>query len=99
MISVTHRSWKFLLTWLFLVGFYAVSAFADGTVTDVRVVDGTGTLRVEITASGPVQHRAKALTQPQKMIIVDVFPATLGGNVKQSFPVNKGLVSNVRVKQ
>ena len=99
MLSVTHRSWKFLLTWIFLVGFCAVTAFAEGTVTDVRVVDGNNSLKIEVTASGPVQHRAKALSQPQKMIIVDVFPATLGNNVKTSFPVNKGLVSNVRVKQ
>jgi type II secretory pathway component GspD/PulD (secretin) len=99
MLSVTHRSWKFLLTWLVLLGFVTGSAFADGQVTGVKVVDGTNTIKVEITANGPVQHRAKALTEPQKMIIVDVFPATLGGNVKTSFPVNKGLVSNVRVKQ
>lgn len=98
MLSVTHRYWKFLLSCL-LVGLCAASAFAEGTVTDVKVTDGTGTLKVEVSANGPVQHRAKALTQPQKMIVVDIFPAVLGKNVKATFPVNRGLVDSVRVKQ
>jgi len=83
---------------LLLVGFASV-AYADGTVTDVKVVGGSNTVRIEVSASGPVQHRAKALTQPQNQIIVDVFPAKLGGNVKGDMPINKGLVSNATVKQ
>jgi type II secretory pathway component GspD/PulD (secretin) len=83
---------------LVLVGFASV-AYADGTVTDVKVVGGSNTVRIEVSASGPVQHRAKALTQPQNQIIVDVFPAKLGGNVKGAMPINKGLVSNASVKQ
>lgn len=98
MLSVTHRYWKFLLACL-LVGLCTASAFAEGTVTDVKVTDGTGTLKVEVSANGPVQHRAKALSQPQKMIVVDIFPAVLGKNVKATFPVNRGLVDSVRVKQ
>ena len=83
---------------LVLVGFASV-AYADGTVTDVKVVGGNNTVRIEVSASGPVQHRAKALTQPQNQIIVDVFPAKLGGNVKGAMPINKGLVSSASVKQ
>lgn len=83
---------------LVLVGFASV-AYADGTVTDVKVVGGSNTVRIEVSASGPVQHRAKALTQPQNQIIVDVFPAKLGGNVKGAMPINKGLVSSASVKQ
>ena len=81
-----------------LVGFASV-AYADGTVTDVKVVGGNNTVRIEVSASGPVQHRAKALTQPQNQIIVDVFPAKLGSNVKGVMPINKGLVSSASVKQ
>lgn len=98
MLSVTHRSWRFLMALLVLVGFASV-AYADGTVTDVKVVGGSNTVRIEVSASGPVQHRAKALTQPQNQIIVDVFPAKLGGNVKGAMPINKGLVSSASVKQ
>lgn len=83
---------------LVLVGFASV-AYADGTVTDVKVVGGSNTVRIEVSASGPVQHRAKALTQPQNQIIVDVFPAKLGNNVKGAMPINKGLVSSASVKQ
>jgi type II secretory pathway component GspD/PulD (secretin) len=83
---------------LVLVGFASV-AYADGTVTDVKVVGGSNTVRIEVSASGPVQHRAKALTQPQNQIIVDVFPAKLGSNVKGAMPINKGLVSSASVKQ
>ncbi len=83
---------------LVLVGFASV-AYADGTVTDVKVVGGNNTVRIEVSASGPVQHRAKALTQPQNQIIVDVFPAKLGSNVKGAMPINKGLVSSASVKQ
>lgn len=83
---------------LVLVGF-ALVAYAEGTVTDVKVVGGGSTVRIEVSASGPVQHRAKALTQPQNQIIVDVFPAKLGGNVKGDMPINKGLVSSATVKQ
>ena len=72
MLSVMHRSWRFLMALLVLVGFASV-AYADGTVTDVKVVGGSNTVRIEVSASGPVQHRAKALTQPQNQIIVDVF--------------------------
>jgi len=87
------------LACLLVTGLWA-SAYADGsTITDIKVSDGTGTLKVDIAASGPVQHRAKALSQPQKMIVVDVFPAVLGKNVKAQFPVNRGLVDSVRVKQ
>ena len=83
---------------LVLVGFASV-AYAEGTVTDVKVVGGSNTVRIEVSASGPVQHRAKALTQPQNQIIVDVFPAKLGSNVKGDMPINKGLVSSATVKQ
>jgi type II secretory pathway component GspD/PulD (secretin) len=83
---------------LVLVGFASV-VYAEGTVTDVKVVGGSNTVRIEVSASGPVQHRAKALTQPQNQIIVDVFPAKLGGNVKGDMPINKGLVSSATVKQ
>jgi len=98
MLSVTHRSWRFLLALLMLVGVYS-AASAEGTVTDVKVVGGSNTVRIEVSASGPVQHRAKALTQPQHQIIVDVFPAKLGKGVGGEMPINKGLVSNATVKQ
>lgn len=98
MLSVTHRSWRFLMALLVLVGFASV-AYAEGTVTDVKVIGGSSTVRIEVSASGPVQHRAKALTQPQNQIIVDVFPAKLGSNVKGAMPINKGLVSSASVKQ
>ena len=98
MLSVSHRSWRFLMALLVLVGFASV-AYAEGTVTGVKVVGGSNTVRIEVSASGPVQHRAKALTQPQNQIIVDVFPAKLGSNVKGDMPINKGLVSSATVKQ
>jgi len=98
MLSATHRSWRFLIAFLVLVGVVS-AAYAEGTVTDVKVVGGSNTVRIEVSASGPVQHRAKALTQPQNQIIVDVFPAKLGGSVKGDMPINKGLVSSASVKQ
>lgn len=98
MLSITHRSWRYLVVFLMLVG--VVSAVsAEGTVTDVKVVGGSNTVRIQVSASGPVQHRAKALTQPQNQIIVDVFPAKLGSNVKGEMPINKGLVTGATVKQ
>jgi general secretion pathway protein D/type IV pilus assembly protein PilQ len=81
------------------MAFSTASAASAATVTDIKVSDGTGTLKVEVGASGPVQHRAKTLSQPQKLIVVDIFPAVLGSNVKTSFDVNMGLVEKVRVKQ
>jgi type II secretory pathway component GspD/PulD (secretin) len=39
------------------------------------------------------------LSSPQKQIIVDVFPATLGQDVKSTYPINKGLVSGIHVTQ
>lgn len=98
MLSVMHRSWRFLVAFLVLVG-VASAVSAEGTVTDVKVVGGSNQVRIEVSASGPVQHRAKALTQPQNQIIVDVFPAKLGKSVKGDMPINKGLVSNASVKQ
>ena len=98
MLSVSHRSWRFLLALLMLVG-VASAVSAEGTITDVKVVGGNSSVRIEVSASGPVQHRAKALTQPQSQIIVDVFPAKLDGKVKGEVPINKGLVSSATVKQ
>lgn len=102
MPSVTHRGIKFLLACMLAVGFACstVSAASAATVTDVKVSNGAnGTLQVEVGASGAVQHRAKTLSKPQKLIVVDVFPAVLGQNVRTSFDVNQGLVEKVRVKQ
>ncbi|MGE0491806.1 MAG: secretin N-terminal domain-containing protein [Vulcanimicrobiota bacterium] len=77
-----------------------VSAASAATVTDVKVSNGAnGTLQVEVGANGAVKHRAKTLSKPQKLIVVDVFPAVLGQNVRTSFDVNQGLVEKVRVKQ
>jgi len=98
MLSVMHRYWKILLSCFFLTAL-STAGFADGAVTDLKVVEGANTVKIEIVSNGPVQHRAKSITQPSKAVIIDVFPAQLGPNVKASYAVNKGLVSNVRVKQ
>jgi type IV pilus secretin PilQ/predicted competence protein len=92
---------KLLLACMLVVGFACstVSAASAATVTDVKVSDGSGTLRVEIGANGAVKHRSRTLDQPQKLIVVDIFPAVLGSNVRTTFDVNKGLVEKVRVKQ
>ena len=84
----------------FLMLFCVVSAaFADGTVSAVKVVGSGSKVRIEISASGTLQHRAKAITQPRNQIIVDLFPAKLGGNVAGDMEINKGLISNATVKQ
>ncbi|MEW6281622.1 MAG: secretin N-terminal domain-containing protein [Candidatus Eremiobacterota bacterium] len=63
------------------------------------MTDGTGTLKVDVLATGAVSHRAKTLSQPRKMIVVDVYPAVMGKSVKTSIDVNRGLVEKVRVVQ
>jgi type IV pilus assembly protein PilQ len=98
MLSVMHRYWKILLSCFFLTALCTAS-YADGAVTDLKVVEGAGTVKIEIVSNGPVQHRAKSITQPGKAIVIDIFPAKLGSGVKALYTVNKGLVSNVRVKQ
>lgn len=101
MPSVTNKSIKFLLACVLAVGLAVSTASAAqaATVTDVKVSDSSGTLQVEIGASGSVKHRAKTLSKPQKLIVVDIFPAVIGENVRTSFDVNQGLVEKVRVKQ
>jgi type II secretory pathway component GspD/PulD (secretin) len=99
MLSVISRCWKFLLVCLLVCGFSATATYADGTVTGIKVVNGSNALRVEISANGTVHHRTKTLSSPQKQIIVDVFPATLGQGVKANYAINKGLVNGVHVKQ
>jgi type IV pilus assembly protein PilQ len=98
MLSVMHRYWKILLSCFFLTAL-CTAGYADGAVTDLKVVEGANTVKIEIVSNGPVQHRAKSITQPGRAVIIDVFPAKLGSNVKALYAVNKGLVSNVRVKQ
>ena len=98
MLSVMHRYWKILLSCFFLTAL-CTAGYADGAVTDLKVVEGANTVKIEIVSNGPVQHRAKSITQPGKAVIIDVFPAKLGAKVKALYAVNKGLVSNVRVKQ
>jgi type IV pilus assembly protein PilQ len=98
MLSVMHRYWKILLSCFFLTALCTAS-YADGAVTDLKVVEGANTVKIEIVSNGPVQHRAKSITQPGRAIVIDVFPAKLGSGVKALYTVNKGLVSNVRVKQ
>jgi len=93
-----HRYWKILLSCFILTALSAAS-YADGAVTDLKVVEGANTVKIEIVSNGPVQHRAKSIAQPNKAVVIDVFPAKLGPNVKATYSVNKGLVSNVRVKQ
>lgn len=101
MPSVTRRGVGLLLACLLAVGmtFSTARAASAATVTDIKVSDGTGMLKVQVGASGPVEHRAKTLSQPQKLIVVDIFPAVLGKHVRTSFDVNRGLVEKVRVKQ
>lgn len=69
------------------------------SVTGVKVSQNGQMLNVEVGASGRVQHRSKVLTSPQKIIVVDVFPAKLKDGVPASTDVNQGLVEKVRVKQ
>ncbi len=69
------------------------------TVTGVKVQPKGQMLNVEIGATGPVQHRSKVLTSPQKLIVLDVFPAKLKEGVPASTEVNQGLVERVRVSQ
>ena len=69
------------------------------SVTGVKVSQDGQMLNVEVGASGRVQHRSKVLTSPQKIIVVDVFPAKLKDGVPASTDVNQGLVEKVRVKQ
>ena len=51
------------------------------SVTGVKVSQNGQMLNVEVGASGRVQHRSKVLTSPQKIIVVDVFPAKLKDGV------------------
>jgi type II secretory pathway component GspD/PulD (secretin) len=69
------------------------------SVTGVKVTQKGQMLNVEVGANGRVQHRSKVLTSPQKIIVVDVFPAKLKDGVPASTDVNQGLVEKVRVKQ
>lgn len=69
------------------------------TVTGVKVQPKGQTLSVEVGATGQVQHRSKVLTSPQKLIVLDVFPAKLKEGVPASTEVNQGLVERVRVAQ
>jgi type IV pilus secretin PilQ/predicted competence protein len=69
------------------------------SVTGVKVTQKGQLLNVEVAANGRVQHRSKVLTSPQKIIVVDVFPAKLKDGVPASTAVNQGLVEKVRVKQ
>jgi type II secretory pathway component GspD/PulD (secretin) len=69
------------------------------TITGVKVMDGTGTLKVEVRANGSVQYSSKVVQTPRPMLVFDVWPATLGSGVKPSVEVNRGLVEKVRVSQ
>lgn len=98
MLSVANKSWKTLCLYFFLAAL-TVAAHAEGLVTGLKVSEGANTVKIDIQANGSIQHRTKTLSQPGKAIVVDVFPAKLGSGVKADYAVNKGLVSNVHVKQ
>ena len=101
MPPVAKKSIKLLMACMLALGLVVSTATAAeaATLTDVKVSEKSGKLHVEIGASGSVTHRAKTLSKPQKLIVVDIFPAVIGKNVRTSFDVNKGLVEKVRVKQ
>lgn len=83
----------------FFLAALTVAAHAEGVITGLKVSEGANTVKIDIASNGSVQHRTKTQAQPGKAIIVDVFPAKLGSGVKTDYAVNRGLVSNVHVKQ
>lgn len=99
MVSLKQKGWRLLLACLVVCGMLAPAFAAPATVNEVKVTDGTGTLKVDVMASGAISNRTKTLSQPRKMIVVDLYPAVLGSKVKTSVDVNRGLVEKVRLVQ
>lgn len=100
MPNVRYVGFRAVTVWvltLLLTGFAWSQTMSS--VTGVKVSQDGQMLNVEVGASGRVQHRSKVLTSPQKIIVVDVFPAKLKDGVPASTDVNQGLVEKVRVKQ
>jgi len=74
-------------------------ASPDATVSSVKVMDRTGTIKVLVDtneAVGCVVSRAKT---PRNCLIVELYPAVLSTQVKKKIDVNYGLVEGVRVIQ
>lgn len=99
MVSLKQKGWRLLLACMMVCGMLAPAFAAPATVNEVKVTDGTGTLKVDVMASGAISNRTKTLSQPRKMIVVDLYPAVLGSKVKTSVDVNRGLVEKVRLVQ
>ncbi len=99
MVSLKQKGWKLLLACLIVAGMLAPAYAAPATVSEVKVTDGTGTLKVEVLSNGAISNRTKTLSQPRKMIVVDLYPAVLGKSAKTSVDVNRGLVEKVRLVQ
>ncbi len=71
---------------------------------DVKVTEGPGWVKVQITAAGPVHHRVKQLppgTSDYRSIAIDVWPAYISSSYepKSTLKVDHGLVAQVRVSQ
>lgn len=103
MLLLTPRSWKLLLVCLLAAGLFLPATTsaqaASATVTGVKVTDGTGTLKVDVNATAPVSYRTKRLSQPREMVVIEVWPATLGSTARAQTDVNRGLVEKVRLAQ
>jgi uncharacterized membrane protein len=73
-------------------------AAPDATVTSVKVMDRTGTIKVIVGADGAVSYSAYRMKSPNALV-VEVYPANLSSKVKKKIDVNYGLIEDVRVIQ
>ncbi len=103
MLLSMPRSWKLLLACLLAVGLFLPATTsaqaASATVSGVKVTDGTGTLKVDVQATAPVQYRMSRFSEPRQMVVIDVWPAVLGSTARPQTSVNRGLVEGVRLVQ
>ncbi|MGV8119723.1 MAG: secretin N-terminal domain-containing protein [Candidatus Xenobiia bacterium LiM19] len=98
------EGWKNLSLGLLILCFMLAAlsptyASPDATVSSVKVMDRTGTIKVLVDtneAVGCVVSRAKT---PRNCLIVELYPAVLSSQVKKKIDVNYGLVEGVRVIQ
>lgn len=98
------EGWKNLSLGLLILCFMLAAlsptyASPDATVSSVKVMDRTGTIKVLVDtneAVGCIVSRAKT---PRNCLIVELYPAVLSSQVKKKIDVNYGLVESVRVIQ
>lgn len=87
----------FLIVCFLLTIASPIYAAPDATVSSVKVMDRTGTIKVIVGTNEAVSYSAYRVKSPKNALIVEVYPAMMSPKVKSKIDVNYGLVEGVRV--